>query len=264
MGASNNWMWLALLAACSPNERAPEVPDPPTVATASAPKSDVGPILMTLRGWQMSKDMRAKGPLAIGDTLESGDYFSYYVRVDRAAYVSVLQFFADGSAKVLFPEAGPEGGPEGGEVRLLANQETRVPTDPGQWFQLDDAPGTEHVYVIASAMPLTQAAPALAQLVGEVRTSPSAMSDGGRPAPTDDSAHGFSERDIAPPEPSPSAAPQAHSLPKPAPAVPSPLEHRYQAHFRGVELVRIDGQVAYEGRTDQDGVGVAHFSFRHD
>ena len=51
-----------------------------------------------------------------------------------------------------------------------------------------------------------------------------------------------------------------------------PLHERYPTRLRdvivhrGVELVQIDdgGDVAYRGRTDQRGVGIAHFSFRHE
>jgi hypothetical protein len=38
------------------------------------------------------------------------------------------------------------------------------------------------------------------------------------------------------------------------------------AQLRAVKLVRIDdgGATAYQGRTDDTGVGIAHFPFRHE
>jgi hypothetical protein len=225
---------------------------------------------MTVRGWHMAKDRGMQGPFAIGDTLHSGDLFNYYVRVDRDAYVYVMQFFADDSAKVLFPEVG--------DVRLSANQEARIPSDAGQWFQLDEAIGTEHLYVIASNTPLKESSPDLAKLVGEVRTSPSALVD--KPdsgehfeTPPDLRVADGRERklvdqprhDAPPPIATRPALPTTTVPPRGAPAP----ENRFQVRLRGhrtVELVRVDasGHVAYEGRTGQDGVGVAHFPFRHE
>ena len=119
---------------------------------------------MTVQGHHMSRDMAQRRNFGMNDTLKSGDFFAYMVEVDRDAYVYVLQFYADGTAKVLFPPSG--------HIRIAANQRRRVPTSNGQWFQLDEATGTEHLYVIASVESLQQAAPELAEVVGEVRVSP--------------------------------------------------------------------------------------------
>src|SRR5262245_59081240 len=102
-------------------------PRPPPAEERAAAS---GPILMSVRGWTMTKDFAAQRQFGVGDALSSGDYFVYYVRVDRPAYVYVLQFLPGGQAKMLFPEDEP--------VELPAGKELRVPVDPSVWFRLDE------------------------------------------------------------------------------------------------------------------------------
>jgi len=233
----------------------------PTVASAAPepPRQAMGPIMMTVRGWQMPKDRASRGPLAIGDLLRSGDYFHYEIRVDRDAYVYVLQFFADGASKMLFPEQG--------DVRLAAHHDTRVPPDPGLWFQLDDTIGTEHMYLIASVEPLSRSAPALAELVGAVRSSPSGES--ASPPPT--TANNLVESDNAasPPPGAKHTTPPGHNATTQRNfSVLDDFQRRSHrtVNHRAVNLVRVDddNSVSFQGRTDQRGVGVAHFPFRHE
>ena len=210
----------------------------------------------------MDADRKARRALEIDDRLTSGAFFAYHVRVDRDAYVYVLQFYADGTAQVLFPERGAE--------QVFAGRETRVPLDPKSWFQLDDAVGTEHLYVIASTQPLETSEPDLAALIGNVRTSPTALAAAG-----DDSAGGKNTTEEPPGEqasateasppvlvtPRPKAAPAPQTVARRDP----PTRHLPRLRERAAVLVRVedDGVVEYRGRAPDEGVGVVHFPFEH-
>jgi hypothetical protein len=199
-------------------------------------------VLVSVRATAMVDGQRRA--LESGDALGGGDVFAYHVRVDRDAYLTVLQFLSDGTQKVLFPAAG--------EVLVRAGEETRIPRDEELWFAIDDStPGVEHLYLIASVAPLAEADADLAAIVGALRQSPAA--GGALPsssAPTTSAP--------APPAPAPSA-------PAGVPA-PPPHHRRYpRMRAREVHLVRVKAPqgVTYRGRTSTDGVGVIHFPIRH-
>jgi hypothetical protein len=257
----------AVVEPAGPTQQVPT--DQGATQQASASTQKVGPVLMTVRGWRMAGD-GTRGPFAIDDTLKSGDYFSYYVRVDRDAFVYVMQFYSGGRGQVLFPESG--------DRLISAGQEARVPIDAGSWFQLDEAIGTEHMYVIASVEPLARSAPEVAAMVGAVRASPEV---GATPmllseykkkhlVADDESrthARGLdvqpaakSKRYVAPGEAS-------YKAPKKRGFTHAEAQQAMaDVRTRAVNLVRVDGagDVAYQGRTDKRGVGIAHFPFRHE
>lgn len=84
-----------------------------------------------------------------GGSLRSGDALRMRVNLTHSAYVYVIQFFSDNTARVLYP-------PEGERHRQLpAGVEVLLP-DPGKVFILDEQPGMEHIYVIASRKPLEE------------------------------------------------------------------------------------------------------------
>ena len=259
----SGWMkeWLLLgLGACAgaaPGDAGePTVAaSPSAIAPAIAPTeqsepttTEQGAILMAVRGVAMDAQRSERRPLQIDDRLQSGDFFAYYVRVDRDAYLYVLQFYPDGSAAVLFPSAGA--------VKVSAGAEQRLPADERGWFRLDEATGTEHLYVIAAEAPLEQSDPELAKLIGQVRTSPKAAG----PA----AAAPQAAEQVAAAEP-------AHDLPVPAAPPASMAVARLSdpllrhARERAAVVVRVDegGLIEYQGRA-HEGVGVVHFPFRHE
>jgi len=243
----------AVPATTSASAAAPVASAEPAAGEPAAAKS--GAILMAVRAVTMNADRRARRPLEIDDRLQSGDFFAYHVRVDRDAYVYVLQFYADGSAAVLFPAEGA--------VRVSADTEQRLPADERGWFRLDDATGTEHLYVIAAVAPLEQADPALAELIGRVRTSPRAVLAADSTVLAADST-----AEATAPEPEPAAkALVPQELPRPIAKRVARLSDPLLRHARerAAVVVRVeeDGLIEYQGRA-RDGVGVVHFPFRHE
>jgi hypothetical protein len=102
-------------------------------------------------------------PVRAGETLHSGDRIELRVDVDQPAYVYVMQVSADGSSAVLFPTSG--------DLLLSPGVETRIPTG-GQWFELDEHAGDEHVVVVASAQPIAQADEEAKRVLDEIRQPP--------------------------------------------------------------------------------------------
>jgi hypothetical protein len=84
-----------------------------------------------------------------GSILRSRDHFQLHLETNNAAYVYILLYDSRGKARQLFPDPKiPQPGfVEGG--RKIA-----VPA-PDLWFWLDDNPGTESIYVLASEKPLS-------------------------------------------------------------------------------------------------------------
>ena len=83
-----------------------------------------------------------------GSVLQSRDHFQVHVETNKGSYIYVLLFDSQGDATQLFPDPKIEhpGFLDGG--RKIA-----VP-DKDLWFWLDENPGTETVYVLASEEPL--------------------------------------------------------------------------------------------------------------
>lgn len=84
-----------------------------------------------------------------GSILRSRDHFQLHLETNNAAYVYILLYDSQGKASQIFPDPKiPQPGfVEGG--RKIA-----VPA-PDLWFWLDDHPGTETIYVLASEKPLS-------------------------------------------------------------------------------------------------------------
>jgi len=115
---------------------------------------------LTLSVRVQTKEGSALRSIADGETLSTGDVIQFMVAVDQPAYVYIVQYFADGSAAVLHPEAG--------DTLLKAGFEARIP-EPGQVFKLVPPAGAEVVYFIASRKTLGEADQRVAEAVRMIR-----------------------------------------------------------------------------------------------
>ncbi len=125
-----------------------------------APSAVAEPPTLTIRVHQLLSDQTLR-PLQSGDTLQSGDWVGFTIRVDQPAYVYVAQVFADGSAAVHFPEGDDD-------VLLQPGLDLPIPGG-GLFFQLDEEVGEERTYFIASERPLGDADARTAAAVGLIR-----------------------------------------------------------------------------------------------
>lgn len=84
-----------------------------------------------------------------GSMLQSRDNFQVHVESNRPSFIYVLLFDSEGKASQLFPDPKIEqpGFVDGG-------RKVAVP-DKDLWFWLDENPGTETVYVLASEVPMS-------------------------------------------------------------------------------------------------------------
>ena len=84
-----------------------------------------------------------------GSVLQSRDHFQVTVETNRQSYIYVLLFDSEGSASQVFPDPKIEqaGFVEGGHKIVVP--------DKNLWFWLDEHPGTETVYVLASEGPMS-------------------------------------------------------------------------------------------------------------
>jgi len=180
-------------------------------------------------------------------TLRTGDRLAFTVTSAESAYVYLLQFFANGTSAVLFPEEG--------EANQVAGK-LRIP--PSGWFQLDEEVGDEHFYLIASTRPLSDADRAVKRTVDQIRISgsnspPEEKGGGGgngepndhgkrpvnRPAPAGSNASGSRDHEVDPP----------------------PVGLRLET--RGVFRVSDEGAPSITLQTDERGVVIYRFSVTH-
>ncbi|HUQ07395.1 MAG TPA: DUF4384 domain-containing protein [Kofleriaceae bacterium] len=233
-------------APVSPAPRASPASRSPAAPVTAAPADDA--VSVTFQAF--AAEGAGRRALAPGETLRSGDQVTMELTVDRAAYAYVLQFFADGSATVLFPHAAEDNRVSG---------TTRVP--PTGWFQLDDTVGEETVYVVASTRPLAQVDASVLAVVDEVRRTGVAPPPDASPA------------DAPPPTATPlpaSGRPPAATRPRPRPvphgagagaATGGAAPGRASLRTRG--FVRVDDTSFLKARTDDDGLAVFSVSFQH-
>jgi hypothetical protein len=198
-----------------------------------------------------------------GESLQSGDLVQFLVSVDRPAWVYVVQRFSDGSASVLYPEHA--------DVRLQPGLETRIP-EAGSWFRLDEIPGEEHVFFVASTRPLAEADREVYEAVEAVRVEGVQVAALGGAEEDGDTATARPHRPApAPPSPpadapaKPSAAPsspspQSQATTEPLPAIPPPST--FTLGTRG--LVKTTEEGSAQVVSDGEGVAIYHFWFRHE
>lgn len=245
----------------------------------------------SIRGVRMTS--QGEQAFAIRDELKSGESIAFYVTANAESYVAIVQFDSRGAPTVLFPKHG--------EQKVPANQPTRVPPS-SQSFRLDDATGTENVYLIATRRPLGETDRELADLVGDVRSSPDAVQTEAlqpdvaplpttpSPKPTqgssvepgtvlvDAGASGSAKHALVPEAPA--------AKPEPAAAKPVPTKAAFAAPARPARLaslrtrsiglldapcppdvkcrgLKLVGAMSYDGDEDEKGVVVIHFPFNH-
>lgn len=192
--------------------------------------------------------------LSPGGRLRSGDRLQATVSADQDVFVNVVQYFADGSATVLYPVD------ESGFLRAGAT--LRIPRE-GFWLQLDDAVGEEHLYFVVSSRPLGDVDRVVAATIDRVRASAGGRAAGGpgtrvASAPEPSSSAGSAATPSAPaPRPDPPAA-----APAPALVPPAPLPGGFDLRNRG--LVRVAGPEGAVVELDAEGLGIHRFSFFHD
>ena len=188
-----------------------------------------------------------------GDAMSTGNRVELFVRLEQRAYVYIVQFFADGTSAVLFPDEG--------DRQLRGKTRHRIP-EAGSWFELDDATGEEHIYVVASRRRLERVAAAIAKEVEKVRVS---------------QREGNADTEIEEGDPDPDAdvsvasgSPSERADSGGTPAVKRPKKKKKKkrklltlANRGSSTLVRSAGEPAILGRGDRDGVLVFHFWFRH-
>jgi hypothetical protein len=179
--------------------------------------------------------------LASGDALHSRDRFRLRVGASSVVHLYVLQFFADGTANLLHPE--------GDDARLQPGVQLDI------LLELDDSPGEEHLYIVASVLPLEEVDEAVARRIEEVR-----MSGGEAPVPP--------RRDplpVAAPEPAPRASAPRRQERQGAgerqAAEEAPQLDLLGLGTRGVVRVRPDRTL--EALSDDAGVAIYHFWLRH-
>lgn len=107
--------------------------------------------------------MRDGRDLGHGSTVYSGDRFEILVRLERPAYVYLLQFY-DGSSEILYPAPG--------QTRAHRPGLVRIPGRSDEWVSVDDNPGEETLYIVISGQPMAQVDAYVAETLGTVRRSP--------------------------------------------------------------------------------------------
>jgi hypothetical protein len=125
---------------------------PLTLSPPAAPSPTVAAPLtlaMNIIGQRKEPDGRyAEVIIREGSVLRSRDHFQVHLEINRRAHIYVLLFDSQGQASQLFPDPKIEQ-----QGLIEAGQRVTVP-DRDLWFWLDDHPGTETIYVLASEEPL--------------------------------------------------------------------------------------------------------------
>ncbi len=84
-----------------------------------------------------------------GSVLQSRDHFQVHVETNKSSHVYVLLFDSQGQATQLFPD------PKIDHSGFLDGRRKIAVPDKELWFWLDENPGTETVYVLASEEPMS-------------------------------------------------------------------------------------------------------------
>jgi hypothetical protein len=234
-------------------------------APAAAAPGDPVTLTTSMRATRGTK----KFAVLDGDTLKTGDEIEMFVQVNQPAYVYVVQFFADGTSAVLFPQECPPDGakrPANGCGDILAKPgvDLRVP-EAGDFFALDENRGNEHVYFLASREPIAKADKTISGVITNIRRT---ASEGAQPAAP-------ARKDPPPPPPKKvDPVPPKKVDPPPAkkvPAVGAPanpqLGTMLSMSTRKLKRVnRTDGQPALQGEAESRDANlvVVRFSFNHD
>lgn len=216
-------------------------PVPVTPDAPSAPAFELREVIVRSNGT----------PLGAGAQLHSGDRFELVIEVSGSAYVYVLRVAPGKGISVLYPMT----------TTVAVSGVTRLPTSPRQVFKLDDDVGTEHLYVVATARPISEGVPAITSAVEQI------------------------EATAAPEEPPASAPPPPADAGAPASATPprEPVQHKRPAKQRpprtttrvastdvvddlrrDVVVVSDDGSVTCaDVKPNERGVAACRFTIQH-
>ncbi|MBT8491707.1 MAG: DUF4384 domain-containing protein [Deltaproteobacteria bacterium] len=273
----NLWGLVVLgCVSCGGGGPAPETAAPAPVAqpTPDPAAEPAGPVKLSFR--VHAKDGQSVRAIAPGETLRSGDKIALSLDLDQRAYLYVVQYFADGTAAVLFPQ--------GDEQNRLVGV-TRIPSRG--WFRLDDNTGEENVYVVASVRPLKEAEETIMQTLNSVRVSGANPSEepppdtGGNEAASPPAAeNGTKGTEPKKPTKRPKKPTKRPKKPAKRPKKPTKrpkkpgkrprkerppmLSHATRAGLttRGLQRVSDEGD-SIEATTDSAGIAIVRFYFQH-
>jgi len=93
-----------------------------------------------------------------GSVLRSYDNFQVHLQTNRPGHVYVLIYDSQGRASQLFPD------PKIAQLGSVAGSKPVVIPGPDLWFWLDEHPGTETIYVLASQAPMQDIQELLAKM----------------------------------------------------------------------------------------------------
>jgi len=226
----------------------------PAPAPADAP---AGPVKLSFR--VHAKDGESVRAIAPGETLRSGDKIALSLDLEQKAHLYVVQFFADGTAAVLFPQGDDEN-------RLSGV--TRIPARG--WFQLDANTGEENVYVVASVRPLQEAEQTVMKTLNDVRVSGAAQSKGATPKTSEPPIATTTKSGGSESKPIKSKS-KTPTKPRKRPKKPRkrPSSHKNPPTLlasgiatRGLQRVSDEGD-SIEATTDSAGIAIVRFHFQH-
>jgi CHAT domain-containing protein len=141
----------------------PESGSGPQLALKTEPAGPVTPaplaLSMTIIGQRKEPDGSYVEVLVNeGSMLRSYDNFQVHLQTNRPAHVYILIYDSQGRASQLFPDSkiAQPGAVEGGKKLVVPG--------PDLWFWLDERPGTETIYVLASEKPMQDIKSLLAKM----------------------------------------------------------------------------------------------------
>jgi hypothetical protein len=258
----------AMLAAlgCAGSQPAPRS-ERVTVGEAAPVADAAAPAPFTL-----AFGLRAGGvPVTQQSRLPSGQIFDVVVTLDQAAYVYVF-LLKQAETQLLYPADGD---------RLLPVGMSRIPVEANLAFRLDAEPGREHLFVVASARPVKDAAPEVAGAIARLRgndralpvvqeaapllpSEPAAAPNAGDGTATPEPKEVVTRRPKTPKKPPRPRAAGASAGPTRPSMDPLGDELRgVEIALRGVEVVDTSGTGEARVRSDADGVAAYRFSFEH-
>lgn len=86
----------------------------------------------------------------------SGDRVRLHIRVNRDAYLTILNQGTTGDLQLIYPKTQADA-----ERKITKTMDFTVPTTPGNWLKFDDNHGVERMIVILSAQPTREVLVAL-------------------------------------------------------------------------------------------------------
>lgn len=81
-------------------------------------------------------------------TFYAGDSVRLHIRVNRDAYLTILNQGTTGDLQLIYPKTQADA-----ERKVTKTMDFTVPTTPGNWLKFDENPGVERMIVILSAQP---------------------------------------------------------------------------------------------------------------